>query len=267
MRNTPVSPVARRVGRVRVAAPVSVMPLSTARTPAVYLASTAPPIEPVAPLAAAAAATAQEKADLTRRVAESARSLEQREAEIAALRKAAQAAANALAEAHTDAKARGYKIGEKEGEQAARRELDAQIGRIKGLAGQIAKAGERILADSEDQVVEVIFTALCRIIGEQGASRCAIDGAVRETIAGLRTREQIIVRLHPDDAALLCGERHENGGAGPWRIEADTSIVLGGCIVESAIGALDARFETQLALLGAALIAARAVPAPGGERT
>ncbi len=267
MRNTPLSPVARRIGRARAAAPASVTPLSTARASAVYLASTATPIEPIAPLAAAASLAAQDNADLMRRVAESAGAVEQRDAEIAALRIAAQRAANALAESRADAKVRGYEDGEKKGEQAARQALAAEIARVKGLAGQIAKAGERILTDSEDQVAEVIFTALCRLIGEQGASRCAIDGTVRETVAALRTREQIIVRLHPADAALLCSECREDGGAGPWRVEADPSIVLGGCIVESAVGALDARFETQLALLGAALNAARAARPSVCERT
>jgi flagellar assembly protein FliH len=103
-------------------------------------------------------------------------------------------------------------------------------------------------------MVDIVFAAICRILGDHGATREAVQGVVRAAVAAMREREQLVVRLHPDDAALL----KEEVDGGTMRISGDPTVVLGGCIIESQGGSLDARFETQLEALGAALKNVRA---------
>jgi flagellar assembly protein FliH len=158
-----------------------------------------------------------------------------------------------LAELRAEAERRGYAVGHEKGEADARRQLQAQIERFQGLAAQLAQARAAVLADAEDGVVELAFAALCRILGEQAASRAGVQSMVARCAADVREREQVGIRLHPDDVALL-----GDATGHPTRFSPDPGIVLGGCIVDSSTGALDARLETQLARLAETLLAVRA---------
>ena len=174
-------------------------------------------------------------------------------AELARQEAARQQVQAELAELQADAERRGYHAGREQGDAAARRELQFQIERFEGLAAQLTMAKAAVLADAEDDVVELAFAALCRILGEQGATREGVLAMVAQCAIGARERDQVGVRLHPDDFALL-------GAAGVHqaRFSPDPGIVLGGCIVDSATGELDARLETQLERLADTLSAVRA---------
>lgn len=236
IRYAPVSPFARRVGRPG--------PSAVAAPARVYLAS------PVAP----AVSERDHGAELALAATRHQVALDLRDKELATLRNAAEIATNDLDKARADAEAKGYAAGEKKGEAAGRQALSAEIERVKSIGLKIEQERRAVIEGSEDIVVSIAFAALCRILGEKGTSRDAIHAMVREAMAATRSREQLTVRLHPDDAALLRNGAVED----EIRIEADQSVKLGGCIVDSAAGSLDARFETQLDLLRIALSAARA---------
>jgi flagellar assembly protein FliH len=70
----------------------------------------------------------------------------------------------------------------------------------------------------------------------------------------------LVLRLHPDDATwleqnptALSELREQQTLASSLELRPDPSITRGGCVVESNIGELDARVETRLTLLAAAL--------------
>ena len=184
----------------------------------------------------------------------------ERKAELARMRSAGE---RELASALADAERRGYAAGEERGEREAREQLQAQIDRVKALAVQLAQSKLRVLDDAEDGVVELAFAAVCRIIGDEGTTRAALARMVRAGMAGARERENVTVRMHPDDAALL--RMGEQGPEPDIRVSADPSVALGGCIVDSGTGSLDSRIETQIAALGAALLAVRAARRQTGE--
>lgn len=246
IRYAPVSPFARRIGR-----PATGAVAAPAR---VYLASPATPV-------AAPVSEPDHGAELAIAATRHQAALELRDKELAGLRSAADKAAIELGKVQAAAEARGYAAGEKKGEAAGRAALHAEIERVKSLCKQIEQARRDAIEGSEDALVEIVFAALCRILGEQGASREAIQAVVRQAIDATRSREQLTVRLHPQDAALFI----DAAAQGEMRIEGDGSVKLGGCMLDSAAGSLDARFETQLALLAAALKAARAGRQPEQE--
>ena len=158
-----------------------------------------------------------------------------------------------LAGLRAEAQQRGYAAGLEKGEAEARRQLQTQIERVQGLAAQLSQAKAAMLKDAEDGAVELAFAALCRILGEQAPTREGVLAMVERCAAGARAHEQVSVRLHPDDVALL-----DPAEAHAVRFVADAGIALGGCIVDSSTGSLDARLETQLARLAETLAAVRA---------
>lgn len=261
-----MSPVARRIGRPAVP---ELRPAQAAAAPAV--AAMAPITNPVpatvapAPVAAPVSAPAKVPGiapvpardfagELARAEREHEAALARLNAEIDTLRKAAQQAAIDLTAAFADAERRGYAAGQEKGQLAASETLQAQIDRVESLVVHIGQSRRELMENAEDAMVGVVFAAICRILGEQGASREMIRNVVCSAAAATREREQLVARLHPDDAALL----KDGADDGDIRISADPSVVLGGCIIDSPGGSLDARFETQLELLGAALKSARA---------
>ncbi|KQQ96172.1 hypothetical protein ASF77_21965 [Massilia sp. Leaf139] len=187
--------------------------------------------------------------------------LRERDAELAQLHAQIEKIKADLAVIHADAEKKGYDAGAAKGEKAAAQLLQGQIERAQSLLAELAQTRGQVLDDAEDALVEVAYTAVCRILGEQGAKRDAVARLVREAAAA--TRDGLTVRLHPDDAAMLRAGRE--GVEDQVRIAADPAVKLGGCVVDSGKGTLDARFEIQLALLGEALLAARAARQPGED--
>lgn len=238
-----VSPVARRIGRL---APTRV-PVPEA-APAVVPEVAPLPVPEAVPVIACGCADALAQAE-----GEHAAALARREAEIDTLRKAAQVAAVELTDAYADAEERGHAAGAALGAKAASAAMQAQVAGLKALAEEIGGTLRTVGHAAEDVMVDIVFTAICRILGDRGASRDTVQDVVRLTVAAMREREQLVVRLHPDDAVLL-----EDGLDGALRIKADRTVVLGGCIVDGPGGSLDARFETQLDALRAALQGVRA---------
>jgi flagellar biosynthesis/type III secretory pathway protein FliH len=79
-------------------------------------------------------------------------------------------------------------------------------------------------------------------------------------LARMRRAQRIALRLHPDDATWLQEHpqaltelREQYTLASSLELRSDPDITRGGCVVESNIGELDARVETRLSLLAAAL--------------
>lgn len=175
-------------------------------------------------------------------------------ASFAAAQEAARLAVQAeLTELRADAERRGYAAGYDRGEAEARRHMQSQVERFHGLAARLDEARAALLDDAEDGAVELAFVAVCRILGEQAATREGVLAMVAQCAIAVREREQVDVRLHPDDFAQLGTE-----GAQQLRFRPDPGIVMGGCVVDGANGSLDARLETQLARLAETLLTVRA---------
>lgn len=170
--------------------------------------------------------------------------------------------------AHADAALRGHEEGLARGIAEGRAGADAacaqRLAQLDALAVAMEAARADALAGNEDMLVEVAWTAICRLAGEQALSRDGALAMVRTAAAQVRNAHGLRVRVHPQDAEWLQGKEV----AGRWALEADQAVALGGCIVDCAHGALDARLELQLERLRAALLTARmARPVGGGEQT
>ena len=158
-----------------------------------------------------------------------------------------------------------------EGLEAGRAAAEAEFAeQIEALRSIVASAGEALVAEIhgvEEVLVDIAFEAVCRIIGATLATPEGVASVIREVVREVRGREQLLVRLSPQDFALL-GEHKDtllNVQEG-LRLEfvADERVVLGGCIVEVAGGTLDGRLETQLKQLSDTLLGARRIEVEGG---
>lgn len=178
--------------------------------------------------------------------------LDERERQLASAR---QKLADEADEIKAQAELRGHAAGTEQGERAAGEAVAAQVARVGALAQALTQAKRALLEENQDMLVDIAFAATCRMLGRHAATRAGIESIVLGLIENERDVETLTVRLHPDDARLL-------GDAvaplGPRvAVQADASVELGGCLVDSGRGTLDARLERQLQHLREALTVVR----------
>lgn len=224
--------------------------------------ASAAPVQAVAPLAVSAPvhdaltpAAAMVPAELLAQQALVEAESRQKLLDAALAKQRAEAEAD-IAAALADAERRGYLAGLEKGERASSELIHTQGDRLKSIIATLLQARVKVLGDAEDDLVELAFTAICRILGEQAVRREVIVLTLRESVAASRERDGLVIRIHPDDLELL--RLGADGPEPPLGLRADAQVLLGGCIIDSNTGSLDARLETQIARLAAVLAATRA---------
>lgn len=144
-----------------------------------------------------------------------------------------------------------------------RAEADA-LGRAEGLARaaatlvEAARARDRRLAAVEREVLALAVEVARKILGRELAlAPGAVLDVVREALAAARDRREVALRVNPADAtAVRAGAdalARTLARAEGLAVREDPAVPAGGVVVETEAGLLDARLETQLALLRAAL--------------
>ncbi|WP_423199789.1 MULTISPECIES: FliH/SctL family protein [unclassified Cupriavidus] len=112
---------------------------------------------------------------------------------------------------------------------------------------------EAALGQIEEQAVAIAYEAVCRLVAEAAPGVDAVRAAIRGAFGELRGKPALRVRLHPQDLATLqAGPDAQAVLQGFPKVSwtADDNVAIGGCMVDTAAGTLDARFEVQLRALG-----------------
>lgn len=173
------------------------------------------------------------------------------------------------------ARARGYATGYADGRRVAAEEQAAWLAAAeKAHATQEAQLAERaavlanalraaavelreatvpVLAEVEDVLVEAAFELATAVVGEALSDRiAAARAAVARALSGETAGAVAIVRLNPEDLALLEAAGAGDGGgadtaASAPRLVADPALAPGDAIGELPAGWLDARVSSALA--------------------
>lgn len=154
----------------------------------------------------------------------------------------------------------GYKAGFEKGSKDGKKAYDIQMNRIAEILLDIEKKSERLLRDREGDIIEVVFLAISKIIGEAIMKRDGIREIVKRVTRDLNKNYALTVRVSPDDYALLNDTEFigsQLNGESSYKLIKDDRILHGGCIVESQTGSLDARLETQFEILKESLLHAK----------
>jgi type III secretion protein L len=141
------------------------------------------------------------------------------------------------------------------GEAESIREAARREGREEGLAQVTALLVEaRSAAARREAAAETDLRSLAVRIAEKLIARQlqlapdTVADVVRATLSQARERRRIVVRVSPLDESLV----RERLGA-QVDLRPDTTVARGGCLVETEVGLIDARLDTQLATLERAL--------------
>ena len=156
----------------------------------------------------------------------------------------------------------GYQAGIEAGDAQGREAYSAGLRQLEELTHSLNRSVERSLEEGEDMMVSIVFESVCKIVGESLATREGVAAVVGETLRHIRGKSTLIIRVNPLDLELI-EESADFGVASDTDWRADDTIPMGGCLVESEYGTLDARIDTQLNQLKRVLLATRHRPADG----
>lgn len=151
---------------------------------------------------------------------------------------------------------------EAEAERSRLRAEAISAGRAEGVAAAAAElvraatARDRLLARVRADLVELAVAIARRILAREVAAGDAVEAIAAAALAEARERREVVLRIHPADAARIRGARERLDALllrGALAVREDPAVPPGGAVVETEAGSLDARIETQLELLAAAL--------------
>jgi flagellar assembly protein FliH len=165
-----------------------------------------------------------------------------------------------LAEIREDAHTAGFNAGRLEGDSAAAQETARLHELLKVIIEAVRTDCLREQERLAQQCVEIVAAALAQIAGPLLATREAAVGAVAAALGKAKPAAELTVRVNPADLSSLEAQRAALTAvtaAPTLHLLADAQVALGGCLVESPIGTLDARLELQLQGLFETLRAAR----------
>ena len=158
------------------------------------------------------------------------------------------------------ARQQGYQDGYRDGlvaldgfKQSFAMQTTSQVGALLNSVNEQLDALQQQMA----QAVAAAATALARQVvrGELSARPELVAEVATEALGTLLlSARHIVLRVHPDDHALVATGVADDMAARGARLVADGNIARGGCIVESDLGVIDASIETRwhraAALLG-----------------
>jgi flagellar assembly protein FliH len=155
---------------------------------------------------------------------------------------------------------RGLQEGRAAGREETQQAFAAELARVRSIAGKLSESLASGIGGMEDLAVAIAFEAVCKVLGEAALTQEGVRAQVRQATAHAKNKESLVVRLHPADLSALRAAGALNAILPPGKTVswvADDSIELGGCVVATDGGALDARLETQLERMRGTLLAAR----------
>lgn len=122
---------------------------------------------------------------------------------------------------------------------------------------QIEAIREKFYANAEPEIIKLVMTIAEKVIGKmvrehEGAIKSIVRQAVDSTLG-----ERITVRLNPEDHKIITSDEFEFKDifdrTKRIAFKEDDTIRKGGCVVETEVGTIDARLETQLKAIKKAL--------------
>jgi type III secretion system HrpE/YscL family protein len=140
-----------------------------------------------------------------------------------------------------------------------------QEGIAKGLAewnhilAQTAQRAQELAQGWEEAMLRLSIRVAEKIIGEQLKLRPETTVAiVREALAGVRPGKHLVIQVNEAEAqavrARVAALKESLSASSEVEIVASASVSPGGCVIESELGIVDARLETQLKCLEEALV-------------
>lgn len=144
-------------------------------------------------------------------------------------------------------------------EQAYREGMEKALSEFEQNLLEALEIRERVWRETERDLLRLAVRLAEKIIGHEiKTDKKTVTDIVAAALQNARQQEKLTVRVNPSDLGLIEEEREKflpSARAHFIDFVADPRVSSGGCLIESEVGTIDARLETQLRVLERALLA------------
>jgi flagellar assembly protein FliH len=164
-----------------------------------------------------------------------------------------------LAAAREREEQRGHAAGHAQGLADAQAAYRDKLAHLEQLIENAGRSFSAQIEGLEDIAVSIAFESLAKLLGDALVTREGVRAIVSQVLQCTKEQERLIVRLSPSDFYLLLQQASDAPLLAQTGVELvpDDRIELGGCLVETGTGSLDARLETQMQALRRVLLRSR----------
>ena len=202
-----------------------------------------------------------EKASLSRgkakRNGESIQGVEAKDKSLA-LDKIIQSRVNFLEEKIQLEKEQAYRSGFEDGKEIMREEEEMVVQLFLNLIEELKKQREDYLKSVEKEMVGLSLEIASKVIQQKiEQDEKVISKNLKHALKHLLDKGRIIIRLNPADLEIVSKHSKEIKSAEGLKeliLEEDSEVTRGGCLIHSELGHIDAQIETQLEMIGKALL-------------
>lgn len=150
----------------------------------------------------------------------------------------------------------GHALGYQQGGAEARAELAQALALVQSLAAEGKAMRDDLLRRAEPEMVQMVLAALRAIVDERAEQDPAlVEATVRRALERAASQNVVRIRVHPEQVdGIVAYLARDVSQATPFEVLADGAIGMGGCIVDTQHGRVDARLDVQLDALAQLLL-------------
>jgi len=156
-----------------------------------------------------------------------------------------------VSEIEHEAYKKGYDAGREEGYKEGQAEVMRLIDRLGTVVSTAVDIRDEIIRSSEKLMTEMILMIARKIIKDEIVERReVVINNIKEAIKRVKDRDRIDIRVNFADLDMTTAHKDElikmMESLKKVNIYEDSRVERGGCIIETDVGAIDARISTQL---------------------
>ncbi|RMF95835.1 MAG: flagellar assembly protein FliH [Gammaproteobacteria bacterium] len=154
------------------------------------------------------------------------------------------------------AREQGYREGHAAGLEVASQEVAARLDALETALDALARPLERLDHRVEEELLALVQAVTQQLVRrEMRSDPGEVVAVIRACLEALPVNcEEVVVRLHPEDARLVRELLQPEPDEAAWRIQADPLIERGGCRVVTASSQIDGRLQTRLGRIIASML-------------
>ena len=150
-----------------------------------------------------------------------------------------------------EARHEGYNAGRKEGRHESMEAIIPLIRTLEEAACKLDEKREELVNNAEKDLVELALGVIRKLLGEGAlATEKTVITNIHKVLACTKEKKDIVIKVNNTDIKAVLSEQDELKalfeGIEEIEIIPDDNIAKGGCIVETDVGFIDARLETQM---------------------
>lgn len=150
-----------------------------------------------------------------------------------------------------DGAQKGFDQGYEKGKEDIANSINSIQGNVSNVVNSFQKAKESILDRAERKTLELVLQAVESVTKQEiRTDKNIILNVLKESLLEAAKTEEVIVRVSPTEVEHIEEKSNFwvpiNAKLDGIKIEEDSRVEAGGCLIETSSGSVDARLDTQL---------------------